>query len=548
MAQTESFEWVKQISGDEYIAILNSIHDEHGNTLITGYFQGTFDFDPGPGLNYLVSDSSSDGFLGKYSAEGSLKWIKQFNTDDKIFIRSLDLDSEENIILGGSFSGTIDLNPGVQNVEFTQSSTDAHSFICKLDSLGNYQWAYDQKSSTNHSIAIDELNNIYSIGNFQGTVDFAPDTTEFLLYAGVYASNTFISKSDFNGQLIWAKHYLSTNTSNYGTDIVIDQSNNIITTGYMNGITDFDPTLNNQFNQNSNGEEDIYICKLDSSGILIWAKSIGGLESDKPNHILTDPFDNIYLSGYFQDSIDINPNLPIQNMNNLGDFNGFLLKLDSSGNYTWSIPYGGLQLTFPTCVTIDPLGDLYTTGIFKGSVDFDPGTSNFTLNSVNQSAFIQKITDQGEFVWAKQITSENGDAYGMSICVDDSFEVYTMGVFEGNTDFGIGSPNQFLNGGTIQDGFIHKISQNISTVGVSELNPKGQYTISPNPATSFVQLSLGEQSNRQITILDITGKLIEQFRSDQEILILDISKYTPGIYFIHIEDGYSAEVLKLVVE
>ncbi len=554
-AQTESFEWVKQIPGNVQIRIMNSILDHQKNTLLTGDFDGTFDFDTGSGVDYLVSDSSSDGFLAKYSHEGNYIWSKHFKSDQEININSINLDSEGNIILCGNFLGTVDLDPGIGIVNFSESSSSlgAHSFICKLDSLGNYLWAKDMQSSHANSIAIDEFGNIHITGGFTGTVDFDPDSTINQLTSGFYGGDTYILKLDNNGEFIWVKQFYSGTTVNYGVVISLDDSHNILTTGRMNGNTDFDPTLDNNYDIDTNGEEDLYICKLDSDGDFIWAKNIGGVNNDRPSSLLTDQYNNIYLTGYFQDSIDIDPGLNIQTINSTGNFNSFLLKLDSAGNYNWSIPYQSLQEIYVKNFTFDALGDIYTTGDFKGTVDFDPSPNSFTLNSVNQGVFIQKLNSLGEFVWAKKITSEDEKVSSASICVDDSFEVYTTGGFTGYTDFGVGTPNQFLNKvsqfyGYDFDGFIHKISQPISTVGISELNTVGQYTISPNPATNFVQLSLGGQHNYQITILDITGKHKERLLSDQENLTLDVSKYTPGIYFINIKDKYGAEVLKLVVE
>ncbi len=548
IAQTESFEWAKQITGEDYNSISNLRIDNNGNSIITGSFKGINDFDPGTGINNLVSDSFENIYLGKYAPDGALMWVKHFSSNADSYSSSLDLDSEGNILLGGNYRGTIDLDPGVDTEEFTAiSNYHSDAFICKLDSLGNYIWAFSQHTSIN-SLTIDESNNLYSIGSFAGTIDFDPDTTELLVYGDFSSSNTYISKHNPDGQIIWTKQYFSTNSANVGFEIAIDQSNNVITSGYIKGQTDFDPTLLNQYNLNTNGEEDIYFCKLDSNGTLLWAKSIGGLANERPNYIITDPFNNIYFTGYYHDSIDVDPGAGIQNMNNLGDRNGFLLKLDSLGNYTWSIPYQGLEFTTPIGIAIDPLGNLYITGLFAGSTDFDPNAGSTILNSTNRSAFIQKITDQGELIWVKKIPSENGDVYGLNICVDDSFEVYTSGIFTGYTDFGIGTPNQILDGGNIHDIYIHKISQNISTVGISEFNKGVQYSISPNPATNFTYLFLGDQEDRQITLLDSSGKPIEQFRLDQQSLILDLSKYTPGIYLIHVEDKYGAEVLKLVVE
>jgi len=547
-AQNESFEWLKQLQGDQETLILNSVLDDQGNILISGFFRGTIDFDPGPGVHYLVSDIGKDGFIGKYSPQGNLLWVKQFVSDELIYPKNITLDNASNIILSGTFQGTIDLNPGIGTASFTENNSAQHpsTFICKLDSLGNFLWANVRNKSFNYGIAVDELDNIYCIGVFFGSEDFDPDSTYFYLTTSFGISNTFICKLDNNGDFVWAKQFES-NYDNHGMNIAIDGSKNLITTGIIGGITDFDPGIYTQ-NISSNGSQDIYICKLDSSGTFIWAKSIGGIGSDYPTDITTDITDNIYIAGVFQDSVDMDPGPGIQNINVLGSYDTFILKLDSAGDYIWSKPFQSLQEIIISKIAFDPLGDLYTTGRFKGSVDFDPGSNNFTLSSSNLGVFINKLNPSGEFVWANKITSENGDVFGLSICVDDSFEVYTTGAFKGYTDFGIGTPNQFLDGGIEYDGFIHKISQPISTVGLNELSNTYNHYLTPNPAANFTELNLEGKDNQHISIFDITGKLIEQFWSKEENILIDVSNYSNGLYFIQIADKQQTEVIKLVVD
>jgi len=546
-AQNESFEWVKQLQGDQQTSIYRTVLDDQGNILTSGRFKGTVDFDPGPGVSYLVSNIEADGYLAKYSSQGNLLWVKQLISDHLIGIYQLILDHDSNIILCGSFSGTIDLNPGNDSANFTQNTSYEHYFLCKLDSLGNFLWAHNLKTARVFSIAMDEFDNIFCAGNFLGAVDFDPDSTNFYLNSSSnVGGEAFISKFNSNGQFNWVKQFESSDNS-YVASIAIDELNNMIITGGFKGLTDFNPGIYSH-NIDSNGDYDIFICKLDSSGTYIWAKSIGGTEYERSTYITTDQIDNIYITGTFQDSIDMDPGSGVHNIIALGSWDSFILKLDSAGNYIWSKPFQSLQEITIEKITFDPLGDLYTTGSFKGTVDFDPGPNNFTLSSFNYGAFINKLNPLGEFVWAKNITSENGEVYGGSICIDDSFEVYTTGTFKGYTDFGIGTPNQFLDGGIEYDGFIHKISQPISTVGLNELSNTHNYYLTPNPAANFTELNLDGKYNQHISIFDITGKLIEQFWSNEENILIDVSNYSNGLYFIQIADKQQTEVIKLVVD
>jgi len=545
-AQTETFEWVKQIEG---IYPINATLDNQGNLLSIGYFKGTVDFDPSSNIQYLTANSTTyDSFIAKYTPEGNFIWAKQIEhegSSDDLFMQSISLDQNSNIIIGGHYKGSIDINPGIDSIIFTNSANSS-SFICKLDSVGNFIWANQRSSSRINSIAIDEDNNIYAGGSYSGYIDFDPDTSTSFLGTYSNENNSFITKFTPTGDFIWAEQFIS-DGSNSISSLTIDKSNNVITTGAIQDSVDFNPNPTEQYYLTSNGNFDIFICKLDSSGTFIWSKAIGGLESDESRYIISDHTNNIYITGQYSDSIDLDPGLNTHYVSPTGDSESFILKIDSLGEHIWSNAFHSSESILIAKITLDPLKNIYSTGHFTGTTDFDPGISTYNLNSSNSACFINKLNQDGSFDWSKMITSENGYSGGSSICVDDSFEVYTGGGFIGYNDFGIGTPNQILDGGSDASGFIHKISQPISTVSLSELHSESKYTLSPNPTSNFTQLFLGENSIHKIAIFNITGKKVAQFLYDKKKLTLDISNYKPGIYFIQIRGTAYTEVLKLVV-
>ena len=58
--------------------------------------------------------------------------------------------------------------------------------------------------------------------------------------------------------------------------IAVDSSGNVYTTGRFRETVDFDPGVGTT-NLTTNGNDDIYVSKLDSSGDLVWAKSFGSV-------------------------------------------------------------------------------------------------------------------------------------------------------------------------------------------------------------------------------------------------------------------------------
>lgn len=94
-----------------------------------------------------------------------------------------------------------------------------------------------------------------------------------------------------------------------------------------------------------------------------------------------------------------------------GTWDVFILKLDANGNFIWGRdPWGGSDDVGASIAT-DAAGNVYTTGRFVNTVDFDPGAGTFNLNSGGlYGSFILKLDAAGIFSWAAGLT---GNSTGM---------------------------------------------------------------------------------------------------------------------------------------
>ncbi|MEN7548786.1 SBBP repeat-containing protein [Rapidithrix thailandica] len=73
-------------------------------------------------------------------------------------------------------------------------------------------------------------------------------------------------------------------------------------------------------------------------------------------------------------------------------------------NFQWAKSMGGSSYDYGKSIALDSDGNVYTTGYFYGTVDFDPGTGIHNLNAMGYSdIFIQKLDREGNFVWAKSM-------------------------------------------------------------------------------------------------------------------------------------------------
>ena len=359
-----------------------------------------------------------------------LEWAKQMGgvTYESGF--SIAVDKSNNVYTTGFHMGAGDYDPG-SGVYNLYCSGDEDIFIQKLDQNGNFIWAKKigaQSDQIAWAIDVDTNNNVYVAGNFANTVDFDPGPNTFNLSSS-YSKDMFVLKLDSNGSFIWAKQLSGTSTKSVKS-IKVDHLGDILVTGYFSGTVDFDPDTSTTHNMYTNyGSGAVFILKLDSNGNYLWVKSAGGAGLCRGIGVDVDTSNNVYVCGYFTLIVDFDPGTPIQNDTSYGGSDMFVLKLNSSGIYQWSRHMGGPGTDQSNAIICDNYGNVYTTGNFYDSVDFDPGidTTMFISSGYND-IYVQKLSSNGDFEWASHIATTHYD-YGKGIAIDNNQNVYTTGQY-----------------------------------------------------------------------------------------------------------------------
>ncbi|MCH2489238.1 MAG: SBBP repeat-containing protein [Flavobacteriales bacterium] len=222
-----------------------------------------------------------------------------------------------------------------------------------------------------------------------------------------------------------------------GEDVIkkmhVDANGNSYTTGYFTDTADFDIT-SSEFNLISNGFYDVFVQKTNADGTLEWAVNVGGSMFDYGTGITTDDQGNVYITGYFDDTVDFNPGADEWLLTSQGGGDVFILKLNSDGAFMWAKSVGGADYEESTDIGVDELGNVYVLGYLYETADFDPNLGEVLITSQGASdTFLLKLDSAGDFVNVYSYGGTNLDL-ALDMEVKNSNEIYISGFFEGTSD------------------------------------------------------------------------------------------------------------------
>ncbi|HVX27607.1 MAG TPA: T9SS type B sorting domain-containing protein [Parafilimonas sp.] len=399
-----NFVWGEQVSVLTEFGTIELKVDDNGNVYLVSALMENVDMDPGPGVYIMSPTGFRDAFVLKLDTDGNFVWAKQFGGpgDTGAECTAVAIDNAGNLIVCGTFNNTVDFDPGTGVYDIT-STAHIQSFIEKLSSNGNFIWALQfgnspvvYSGSTITDVKCDKAGNIYTTGTFSGDCDFDPGSAVYSMHTSSFYE-VFTSKLDSKGNFVWAKQ-IANATDNYYSyvnvrGIDLDNDGNVITTGYFVGDFDFDPGSQvYRLNEYTVGAYQAYIQKLNNKGDLIWAEQIGSNEGSNGNDVVVDRTGNIYMIGDFSKETDFDPGPGQYFINSDNEYAAAsLVKLNANGGFVYAVQFASNCLL--RRMDIDELQDLYITGYFAGTMDFDPGPGVYTLSStMDESPYVLKLS------------------------------------------------------------------------------------------------------------------------------------------------------------
>lgn len=501
-------------------------------------------------------------------------WAKHAGGGSDDIGYSITSDNSGNIIVSGLFNTTALFD----ELHTTSMTYWGGGFIAKYDSLGNVLWVNGisgTRTTDVQTIAIDLNNNIYICGHFTETT-----YVETSSISSNGSSDAYIGKYDEHGNLMWLK-----SAGGIGLDAAISlicSDSLLFVAGEFKDSIYFDTTL---LVSTSIGNSDIFLACLDFDGNYKWIRQAGGNGWDVSRGIDIDTSSNIYLTGIFMETAYFDSLSIVSD----GSGDAFLAKYDINGNIHWVTPMLGTSHTWGRSV-ITFNDNIFVMGHFEGNAQF--GSYNMVSQGYS-NYFISKFDENGNILWAKQITTtldfmddswnhslesdEQGNVYitgyFMDSLVYDSFSVQSNGSYDifvikidnngellwcltAGNDHSYGdysrsiarddNGNLFITGRFYStlffgdssitsngsaDIFIAKISE--IPLNVEFVKETMQIDIFPNPASSFLNIVSEDNEIQEVEIIDNNGKSISGYK-DSNMSHIDVSDLSKGVYFVRV--------------
>jgi hypothetical protein len=455
-------QWARRMGGAGTDEARSVRTDSSGNIVVTGYYNSTplrIFAANGTTVSFTLardnSDLSFDSFVVKYDPNGTPLWARRIGGTSSDITESVSTDSSGNVIVAGLYTSTplriYAANGSTVSLTLTGAGYDA--FVVKYDSSGTPLWARRLGGSLGDeatSVSTDSSGNIVVAGWYQSNpmnIYAANGTTVSLTLANSGDRDVFVVKYDSAGTPLWARR-LGGAGGDVTFSLSVDSSGNIFVAGYYgssplniyaaNGST-VSFTL---ANVNSNGSNDGFVVKYDSSGTWQWARRIGGSLGDEAFSVSTDSSGNVIVAGFYTSNpLDIfleNVSTVSFTLSNSGGGRDvFVVKYDPNGTPLWARRMGGTgNDLIRSAVSVDSSGNIFMAGYYTSATlnvfAANGSTVLFTLAGDGSSdIFVVKYDSSGTPLWARRMIGTGADQPN-SVSTDSSGNIVVAGTYSSN--------------------------------------------------------------------------------------------------------------------
>lgn len=279
-----------------------------------------------------TSAGQTDAFVAKYNDAGNQIWLRQSGTDLNDGLFNIAIDSNNNLY--GAGAASLSTATGASDAYLVKYSSDGGLLFDKQLDIGG--------SETALGIAVNSSDNPFLVGSI----------TSINLTAFSIEIDGFLAQYDSAGNVVNSRQLDLTKVGT-AVGIAIDAQNNLYISGFTNATTTFDAS-------NPILGEDAFVAKYDSTGQVVWFKTIETAQKDLASRVAVDLSGNIYVAGETAGSLPGN--------SNQGGTDAFIAKYEGNGNLQWLKQFGTSGKDTAEDIAIDAAGQIYAAGETAGSL------------------------------------------------------------------------------------------------------------------------------------------------------------------------------------
>lgn len=211
------------------------------------------------------------------------------------------------------------------------------------------------------------------------------------------------------------------------------------------------------------------------------------------------------------------------------------ISVSGASTYTWST---GSNSSF---ITVNPTTGTSYTCIGSSALGCSAVMSQSV--AVNALPVVTGSTDKAEICRGESATLTGGGAVSYAWSSSSIFVQSAVAVVAPVVN------TTFILSGTDANGCTNTVSvqQNVQEcLGVNEVTSLNGVKLYPNPTAGIFTIELKNGKDKTISVLDVTGRLILTATEKNDLVKVDISSLSHGIYYVRIQSENATDVIKLV--
>lgn len=496
------------------------VSDNENNLYLLGMSNDEIDLDPGPNKNIFGTKDSVGQFVAKYDTDGAFKWAVEIINSYYALAGDITIDNGSNLCYRGQFgtdtvvvidkSGrTIKLFPEILNT--------GSSYLVSVDSAGNYRYSLIFNTTVWPCMSPD--GSLYAYGMYRDTVDIEPGPGRTMI-GKPGGKGAFISKFNQEGDFQWGFSIEGDNKSIDISAFEFDAFGNLYLSGYVFDSVDFDPSSSSYFTK----ERGVFLAKYDPRGQFLW-NTVFSTFRGRFTRIAIDN-NNIYMSGRFEDSIDLHTGIDTSSFLYPGEDNAFLAKFNCRSIYdtVFASICSGDEYLFQ--------GEVYSrSGVYAHSYRHATVCDSSVLLFLEVKAE-PYVTRMGQ----KTLKANTSNASYQWVDCDNGYASIAGATSQSFTPSVNGNYAVIVSQGGCSD---TSDCMAITSVGAAYSVPTTPVSLYPNPAQSSIRLSfsLDKGSSATISIFSMEGRELIKKQMDtlpvgQQTIRMDVSDLPAGLYHV----------------